>query len=297
MKNHKQLYNKIINNIAKGVKKTLNESIQNFDVTQYGDESMIDHQSINDVLQTVESNEDLQKLVAERIKQNPEHPYLLDINVSEINDFTCIFAAPTMYKDVWFNSYIEDYDIHKTYNILDIHTWDMSDAKTMLYMFKNCPYNYIILPDNISNIFILNSLFEGCENLRKLDLSSFDTSKVTDMSNMFKNCKKLRKLDISHFNVENVKSMSDMFNGCWALTSLHMFKTETSSLEDMSGMFEDCMHLKSLDISSITTDKLQNIGRRGIIFGCKKLSDLKLSENLAKFIIAPSVTNVEIINI
>ena len=69
MKTHNQLYNKIINNIAKGIKETLNEDIQNFDVTQYEDDSMIDHQTINDALFPVKSNEDLQKLVAERIKQ------------------------------------------------------------------------------------------------------------------------------------------------------------------------------------------------------------------------------------
>lgn len=297
MKNHRQFYNKIINNIAKGVKETLTENIQNFDVTQYEDDSIIDHQTINDALFPVKSNEDLQKLVAERIKSNPEHPYLLDINVSEIIDFSCIFAAPSIYNDPWLNSYIDHYDIHKTYNILDIHTWDMSDAKIIMHMFKNCPYNYIILPDNISNVFISNNVFEGCKNLRKLDLSSFDTSKVTDMSYMFKDCKNLRKLDISHFNVENVENMSNMFKGCSALTTLNMFKSETSSLKDMSEMFEDCMHLKSLDISSITTDKLQNVGHRGITCGCKNLSDLKLSEDLAKFIIAPLVTNVEIINI
>lgn len=296
MKQTLKLYNKLINNIAHSVKETLNEDIQEFDVAEYEDDSMLDHQSINDALAPVKSNEDLQKLVAERIKANPANPYLLDLNVSLIQDFMCIFATQGVYNDVWFNSYI-DYKRNEIYNILDIHTWDMTNAKTMMYMFKNCPYNYIILPDDISNVFVLEGTFQGCRNLRKLDLSCFDTSKVINMSNMFNECKNLRKIDISHFNVENVTNMNGMFKECKALTSLNMFKTKTLSLEDMSEMFEDCYHLKKLDISSITTDKLQTIGHRDLVSGCKSLTDLKLSADLAKFIISPRVNNIEIINI
>lgn len=40
-----------------------------------------------------------------------------------------------------------------------------------------------------------------CENLTNLDLSSFDTSKVTDMGFMFWSCNKL-SLDCSHWNVD-----------------------------------------------------------------------------------------------
>lgn len=49
-----------------------------------------------------------------------------------------------------------------------------------------------------------------CENLTNLDLSSFDTSKVTDMGFMFWSCNKF-SLDCSHWNVDKV-TLYDGFN-------------------------------------------------------------------------------------
>ncbi len=57
------------------------------------------------------------------------------------------------------------------------------------------------------------SMFEGTSNLKSVDLSHFDTSKVTDMSSMFKDCKSLTTLDVSNFVTTNVTDMSNMFNG------------------------------------------------------------------------------------
>lgn len=48
----KQLYNKLIQSISKGIKKTLNEEIQNFDVTDYNDDEqdIINNQTISDFM-------------------------------------------------------------------------------------------------------------------------------------------------------------------------------------------------------------------------------------------------------
>lgn len=39
-------------------------------------------------------------------------------------------------------------------------------------------------------------MFNCCESLVSLDLSSFDTSKVTDMNGMFDDCRALNKLTV-----------------------------------------------------------------------------------------------------
>ena len=44
------------------------------------------------------------------------------------------------------------------------------------------------------------SIFSECNSLNNLDLSSFDTSKVTNMVNMFSECRYLKNLDLSSFN-------------------------------------------------------------------------------------------------
>ena len=50
-----------------------------------------------------------------------------------------------------------------------------------------------------------------CEELTSLDVSSFDTKSVTDMSEMFRRCSKITTLNISSFDTKNVTNMSGMF--------------------------------------------------------------------------------------
>ena len=51
-------------------------------------------------------------------------------------------------------------------------------------------------------------------SLDELNLSNFNTNKVTIMRNMFYNCSSLKELNISNFNTNNVKDMSNMFYKC-----------------------------------------------------------------------------------
>lgn len=53
-------------------------------------------------------------------------------------------------------------------------------------------------------------MFSNCQSLTNLDLSNFDTSKVTYMSRMFSSCSNLT-LDCSHWNVDKAASY-DNFN-------------------------------------------------------------------------------------
>jgi surface protein len=54
-------------------------------------------------------------------------------------------------------------------------------------------------------------MFDGCKKLTSLNLSSFDTSNVTNMFCMFENCSSLTELDLSSFDFTNVTTYSDMF--------------------------------------------------------------------------------------
>ena len=45
----------------------------------------------------------------------------------------------------------------------------------------------------------MNAMFQNLKLVISLDLSKFNTSKVTDMYAMFKNCNNLIELDLSKF--------------------------------------------------------------------------------------------------
>ena len=102
-------------------------------------------------------------------------------------------------------------------------------------------------------------IFSEHRSLTTLDLSNFDTSKVTNMSGMFKGCRNLTNLDLSSFDTSNVTDMSQMFNLCYGLTNLDLSSFDTSTVTDMSRMFELCCNLTNLDLSSFNTSNVQNM--------------------------------------
>ena len=119
------------------------------------------------------------------------------------------------------------------------------------------------------------SMFDGCSALTSLDVSGFDTSKVTDMSSMFSGCKKLTSLDVSGFNTSKVTNMYGMFNSCSALTSLDVSGFDTSNVTYIVSMFEDCSSLTSLDVSGFNTSNVTYMG--GMFEDCSSLTSLDVS--------------------
>jgi len=120
----------------------------------------------------------------------------------------------------------------------------------------------------------MGSMFDHCKNLKSLDLSKFNTAKVTDMSNMFNFCSSLSSLDISSFNTSNVNYMSNMFSYCTGLSNLDISNFDTSKVINMSGMFYACSNLKDLDISNFDTSKVTNMSN---MFDSCGLSNLNVS--------------------
>ena len=73
------------------------------------------------------------------------------------------------------------------------------------------------------------AMFSHCHSLITLNLSSFDVTKVTDMSYMFNNCTKLKYLDISHFSPINMTSIHTMFQNLSSLIFLNIYSLEINT--------------------------------------------------------------------
>ena len=82
-------------------------------------------------------------------------------------------------------------------------------------------------------------LFRSCRYITEIDLSHFDTSKVTDMYQMFYGCSSLTSLDLTHFDTSQVTNMNQMFCECSSLTSLDLTHFDTSQVIDMNGIFDE----------------------------------------------------------
>ena len=145
----------------------------------------------------------------------------------------------------------------------------------------------ISAPANCSDFFAMFKYYslENDDNyclLEQINLSNFDTSKVTDMSKMFKGMEKLTSIDLSKFNTSKVTDMSGMFYNCYLLTNLNLSNFDTSNVTDISYMFTSCTELLDLNVTSFTT---HNVKHMDTAFAyCKKLTILDLSGFTAEIV-------------
>ena len=90
-------------------------------------------------------------------------------------------------------------------------------------------------------------MFLQCKVLPSIDLSHFDTSKVTNFQFMFSQCEALTELDLSSFdtsNVTNVNNFSGMFNRCENIETIYVSDKFITPNEEMSCfMFALCKKL------------------------------------------------------
>ena len=105
----------------------------------------------------------------------------------------------------------------------------------------------------------METMFSRMSNLTTLNLSNFDTSKVTSMIGMFFDTHELTSLNVSNFDTSNVTDMSRMFGALSSLTSLNVSNFDTSQVTNMSYMFDSVSNLLTLNVSNFDTSKVTNM--------------------------------------
>ena len=105
----------------------------------------------------------------------------------------------------------------------------------------------------------METMFSRMSNLTTLNLSNFDTSKVTSMIGMFFDTHELTSLNVSNFDTSNVTDMSRMFGALSSLTSLNVSNFDTSQVTNMSYMFDNVSNLLTLNVSNFDTSKVTNM--------------------------------------
>ena len=123
------------------------------------------------------------------------------------------------------------------------------------------------LNNELNNIVIIfekkiescKNLFKSLDNLIEVDLSNFDTSKVTNMDCMFDNCPNLKKITFGNINTSLVENMNNMFHKCESLTTIDLSNFDTSSVTEMVQTFSRCKSLKFIDASKFNTSKVKSM--------------------------------------
>ena len=103
-----------------------------------------------------------------------------------------------------------------------------------------------------------DGLFAGLTNLTKITgLENIDTSKVYDMENMFNGCASLTSLDLSSFDTKKLSqdvsanySMRNMFEGCTSLVELNILNFYPNNIDATKDMFKGVTKLRKLVVGA-----------------------------------------------
>ena len=128
---------------------------------------------------------------------------------------------------------------------------------------------------NTSKVTNMENMFRNMSNLTTLNLSNFNTSQVTSMSHMFHDMSNLTTLNLSNFNTSNVTSMDYMFYGMSNLTILNLSIFDTSMVTSMNAMFYGMSNLAALNLSNFDTSKVTSMFN--MFSGMTNLTSLNLS--------------------
>ena len=146
---------------------------------------------------------------------------------------------------------------------LDLSNFDTSNVIDFENMFNRCRKLKEIKginKFNTSKATIMNFMFQGCMELKSLDLSNFDTSKAISICYMFNECFELEFLNLSNFNTNNVLDMKFMFNKCYKLKVIKGINNFNFSNGNTTDMFEECFEFEGFNeiMSKLKNKENQN---------------------------------------
>ena len=99
-------------------------------------------------------------------------------------------------------------------------------------------------------------IISGCHNLTSVDLSNFDTSKVTNMRGIFYKCYKLRRLDLRNFDTSLITTIQGMFEYCTSLVYINLYNFKIKEDINTNLIFRDTPTNLKICIDDVETQKV-----------------------------------------
>ena len=248
------------------------------------------------------TNADLNNLIQRLLVKDPdkrlnwdeyfEHPFfsknkiIIKLRVTEKNKINNEFKDINILENEYYllnDKLIKYQDKEK-----NMELEDLNENNTKLFInYEHVPFKKSFKPTKIGEYEIqlifkkkiknLSYLFRGCENIVRIDLSSFDSSECTNMKYMFGKCINLESINLTNLNTSNVTDMSYMFNKCKKLKNIRFPKSfNIEKVENMAFMFHQCIGLSSIEFPiSFSKNNLKNIC--GLFGKCHNLTKADLT--------------------
>lgn len=142
---------------------------------------------------------------------------------------------------------------------LDLSRWNTSNVTNMSLMFGYSAIQKLNLGNfDTSKVTTMLGMFALTKSLKTIgNTGHWDTSNVTDMSWLFSQSG-VSELEVSRWNTTKVTTMYEAFNGTGYLSELDLSRWDTSNVEEMSLMFS-YSSIKELNLSNFNTEKATNM--------------------------------------
>ena len=149
---------------------------------------------------------------------------------------------------------------NKTVEVVEAAGLQLSDSCRTIIGFPGCKNlkRADLSNWNTKGVEEIRSLFTRCYSLTDFDTTGWDTSNVTRMTSAFESCHGLEHIDLRHWDVSSVEDMRSMFNNCYSATSIDTSGWDTSSLKEAARCFRNCSSLKDFDLSHWNVRNLES---------------------------------------
>ena len=160
------------------------------------------------------------------------------------------------------------------------------------YFSPSCDPNmkYIVSVDlsnfDTSKLTNMKSAFADCELLETVDFYNFKGSSIINMNFLFSGCVLLKSIDFSYLEPSSVANMNGMFSECTSLESIKFSSSKATSLVYLEEMFNKCSSLKSIDLSMFIITSAINMDY--MFYGCSSLKYLDISNFNIETVINPN---------
>lgn len=166
---------------------------------------------------------------------------------------------------------------------IDISDWDLSRVENFNYLFKDCDsLKSVTLSSTMTNAKTMRSMFENCASLEMMDLTTFPSDSITDMSSAFKDCSALKSVTMLA-KTDKVERTVSLFEGCSHLASVDMEDRTFAMLFDINRMFYRCTELKEVDLSHFDTSAIEKkpdtAARKDVFAYCVNLQKVSLGKD------------------
>jgi surface protein len=116
-------------------------------------------------------------------------------------------------------------------------------------------------------------MFQNCKTLPQIDLSTFNTKNVVNMSYMFSGCTYLEEIDLRPLNLYSCTNIRNILEKCTMLNEITFFNQAPRQAFTGQEMFSGCTNLHIFNQPE-TSSSFVFINLQGAFLNCSSLENL-----------------------